>query len=255
MGFFSILLSIGAFFGIFAAIKEKKQQAQSREVSSNRAKVLEDEITECLSRQNFSKTQHIMGKNKETGLAFDEVNKKICLLFASRACVISSRIFSYKDVLSVEIVEDGETVTSTVRSSQIGGALIGGIALGGIGAVIGGLSGKTKTTGTVRKIILRLVVNNTNNPLHEVSFLNSETGIKQTDSRYQDAMQKARHWNGLIEVLIKRADMEDKENSANNVVQISQSSIADEIKKLAELCDSGILSEVEFQQQKEKLLG
>lgn len=255
MGFFSILLSIGAFFGVLTAIKENIQQTKQRQILSNKLITLENEIKECLSRQNFSKTQHIMGKNKETGLAFDEVNKKICLLFANHACVISSKIFSYKDVLSVEIVEDGEIVTSTVRSSQIGGALIGGIALGGLGAVIGGLSGKTKTTGTVRKIILRLVVNDTNNPLHEISFLDSQTEVSKKSPRYENAIKNARHWNSLIEVLIKRADMEDKENAANNVVQISQSSIADEIKKLAELRDAGILSDVEFQQQKKKLLG
>ncbi len=67
-------------------------------------------------------------------------------------------------------------------------------------------------------------------------------------------MQSARHWYGIIEVLIKQAE-EDKKNAVNNVVQISQSSITDEIKKLAELRDIGILSDVEFQQQKEKLLG
>lgn len=250
-----MVIAFGIYFVTSSLNQAKHRYIKQQAVLSNRIKVLEDEITECLSRQNFSKTQHIMGKNKETGLAFDEVNKKICLLFASRACVISSQIFSYKDVLSVEIVEDGETITSTVRSSQIGGALIGGIALGGIGAVIGGLSGKTKTSGAVRKIILRLVVNNTGNPLHEVSFLNLETGIKKIDARYQEAMQLARHWHSLIEVLIKRADMEDKENVANNVVQVSQNSIADEIKKLAELREAGILSDIEFQQQKEKLLG
>ena len=198
--------------------------------------------------------QQMIGCDGDSSIAIS-VSRKEVLLVTKQNGTISQQIINYKDILSVELFEDGETITSTVRSSQIGGMLIGGIALGGLGAVIGGLSGKTKTSGTVRKIILRLVINDTNNPLHEVHFLNSETEITKKDSRYQEVMQKARHWNSLIEVLIKRADMEDKENAANNVVQISQSSIADEIKKLAELRNAGILNDAEFQQQKEKLLG
>ncbi len=207
-----------------------------------------------LGIKDFCATQQLIGVDDNSALAIDEQKDEFYLINKSQEKFLS-RVILYKDLLSVEIFEDGETISSTVRSSQIGGALIGGIALGGIGAVIGGLSGKTKSSDKVEKIILRLVVNDTKNPLHEVYFLNFATGIKKKDSRYQEAMQKARHWNSLIEVLIKRADMEDKENSANNVVQISQSSIADEIKKLAELRDAGILSDAEFQQQKEKLLG
>ncbi len=200
----------------------------------------------------FMATQQIIGTDEKSALAIDEQKRKICLIDYGRKN-LTCRIISYKDLLSSEIFEDGETVTSTVRSSQIGGALIGALALGGIGAVIGGLSGKTKSSDKVKYMVLRLIVNDTKNPLHEIEFLKFIT--KKSDSEYRKAMQQARHWHGLIEILIKRADIEDKENAANNVVQISQSSIADEIKKLSELRDAGILSDVEFQQQKEKLLG
>ena len=232
---------------IFSALARRR----NKEEKDNKQAIQESYM---LLHDSFPSTQHTNGIAYETGLAINEKNKMICLI-DNRNETASSRVFSYKDLLSAEIFEDNETVTSTVRSSQIGGALIGGIALGGIGAVIGGLSGKTKTSGKVQKIVLRLVVNDTKNPLHEIYFLNWESGIDKKTDFYKEAMQKARHWHSLIEVLIKRADMEDKENAANNVVQISQSSIADEIKKLAELRDAGILSDVEFQQQKKKLLG
>lgn len=45
-----------------------------------------------------------------------------------------------------------------------------------------------------------------------------------------------------------------KKSSENETHAASSSSIADELKKLAELKESGILTEEEFQQQKEKLL-
>jgi hypothetical protein len=211
-------------------------------------------IKEYLSKiENFSTTQKFIGVKNRFGFAVDEERKKICLI--DGMCKdIEPKIISYHDLLSVELLEDSETITKTERSSQIGGALIGGLALGGIGAVIGGLSGRTETTGKVGKIILRLIVNDMAKPIHEVYFLNLENGIGKKSSRYQDAIQKARHWHSLMEIVIKRADMEDKENAVNNIVKTSQNSVADEIKKLAELRDTGILSDTEFQQQKEKLL-
>ncbi|MBS3955339.1 MAG: SHOCT domain-containing protein [Methylomicrobium sp.] len=200
---------------------------------------------------DFSVTQKVIGADGTTGLAIDEQQKKVCLI-DHRQQNISCRVVSYESLLSSELFEDGSTVTKTVRSSQIGGALIGGVALGGVGAIIGGLSGKTNTSGKVKRIDLRLIVNDTQNPLHDVNFLNFE--MNQDSPNYQSAMKTARHWHGLIEVLIKRADMEDRENPAT-ISQTQPISIADELKKLADLRDLGILSVEEFQQQKAKLLG
>ena len=72
---------------------------------------------------------------------------------------------------------------------------------------------------------------------------------------YQCAIKLARHWHGLIEVLIKQADIEDKVVFANDRSKMRETSVADEIKKLAELRDAGFLSADEFLQQKATLLG
>lgn len=200
---------------------------------------------------DFSVTQKVIGDDGATGLAIDEQRKKVCLI-DHRQRTVSCRVVTYKDLLSSEIFEDGSTVTKTVRSSQLGGALIGGLALGGVGAIIGGLSGKTKTSGKVKRIDLRITVNDTQNPLHDVNFLNVET--KQDGIVYQGAMKTARHWHGLVEVLIKRADMEERETHIV-AAPLLHASVADELKKLADLKDLGILSAEEFQSQKTRLLG
>ena len=182
----------------------------------------------------------------------DRFRKKICLI-DHRQQNLTTRVFVYKDLLSSEIFEDGATVTKTVRSSQIGGVLIGGLAFGGVGAIIGGLSGKTQTSGEVKKVDLRLTVNDTKNPLHDINFLGLKT--KKDGFLYKRAIQQARHWHGLIEVLIKRADLEDKAANTNDTLKLPSGSAADELKKLAELRDAGVLSIEEFQQQKSRLLG
>ncbi|MHB9100884.1 MAG: SHOCT domain-containing protein [Sulfuricella sp.] len=81
---------------------------------------------------------------------------------------------------------------------------------------------------------------------------------RKDGSIYTTAIQAARRWHGIVEVLMKRADSEEKslQNSERQIQPaLSNASVADEIKKLADLRDSGVLSADEFQQQKTRLLG
>lgn len=155
----------------------------------------------------FQITQKLLSTDGLVGLAIDEDRQKLCLFEQELSREVKHRIISYRDLLSSEIFEDGTTITKTNRTSQLGGALIGGIALGGVGAIIGGLSGKTESLSHVKRIDLRLVIDDTRQPLHDINLMN--VNVTKTDGRYKEAMSKARHWHGLIEVLIRRADMED----------------------------------------------
>ena len=155
---FLIFFIVGVAF-ICGTIISKKQEAMDKEL-------------EGLS--NFSATQKIMGNDGNTGFAIDEKNKKICLIEYTNQNV-TTRIFPYKDLLSSEIIENGTTITKVIRSSQISSAVIGGLAFGSVGAVISGLSGKTNTLGRVKRIDLKLTVNDIKKPIHIINFLNLET--------------------------------------------------------------------------------
>jgi hypothetical protein len=202
------------------------------------------------SLSDFTPTQKFMGCDGRTGIAIDEDRKKVCLIIFQSEDSLAS-LFSYKDLLASEIFEDGSTITSTSRSSQAGGALIGALALGGVGAIIGGLSGKTTSTHKVRRVDLRITVNSTNTPLYDITFMDTE-GPKD-GIVYSVAMQQARHWHGLLSVLIRRADTEDA--SVKSSPSVAAFSVSDEIRKLSQLRDEGLLSEEEYSQQKARLLG
>ncbi len=251
-----ILLSIlGIFFllGLFFLIQYLEKVNEEREKMTQKLKKkINDEVN---SLTGFTVTQITLGDffitEPISGIAFDENRKRLCLITLGDDG-IDLEIISYRDILSSEIFIDGESVTKTDRSSQLGGALIGGLVLGGAGAIIGGLSGSTVTSTNIKDAILRLVINRTSNPIHDVNFLHGDwyTGKEDTVNRHNNGMQGIRHWQGLMEIFIKLADLEDNKID-NNKKEVS---VADEVKKLAALKNEGILSEEEFLAEKTKLL-
>ena len=200
------------------------------------------------SQPDFAPSQSFIDCTGISGLAIDEQRKRILLLNLRKPH--SHRLIDYRDLLSSELFEDGTTISSAVRSSQIGGAVVGGLILGIPGALIGGLSGKREISTQVHHIDLRLMVNDVKTPLHEVRFLKHSR--KKGSLLYQMAMDNARRWQALMEVLIQQADR-DAQVTGQSVA--TATSIADEIRKLAELQNAGLLSPEEFQRQKAKMLG
>ncbi len=203
---------------------------------------------------DFAPTQQLTGCDGKSGLAVDEYQEKICLM-KSLMGEHFPVVVSYADIVSVEIHEDGQSVTKTVRSSQVMGALVGGAIAGGAGFIVGGLSGKTRSDDKVKRIDLRLVVDNTGDPLHFVTLLNLE--VKRGGILYEQAMNKALHWKGVIDIAIRRADRDYQERLATLAPEPAPlpSSVADELKKLAELRDASVLSAHEFENAKLRLLG
>jgi len=217
---------------------------------SNQKEELEQRLR---SMADFSPSQLVWSCNSMSALAVDEERQKLCLVKRT-AAGYAERVLPARDLLSAELFENGNSVTKTIRSSQIGGALIGGLAFGGVGAIIGGLSGKTVTSNKIRQVDLRLTVNDTTTPLHDVAFMNVEAS--KDGIIHSQAMRQARHWHGVLEILIKRADDEARAQMALPAIAPAEPvvSVADELRKLADLRIDGLLSNEEFERQKAKLL-
>jgi hypothetical protein len=208
---------------------------------------------------NFSVTQEFVGRElsgREYGILVDENRRKIALVEGS-IDDIEIRVIGYRDLISSEVFVDGDTVARTKRSSQIGGALIGGLAFGGVGAVIGGLSGKTVSSDEVGEVGLRIIINDTARPLYVIYFMRGKRESKASMS-YQRAIGQANHWHALVAAIIKSEDSKDDCQVKEGVSSLSRMSgdfyLADELSKLSELRDKGVLTEDEFMAQKQKLL-
>jgi len=248
-------IGLGVYFN-YRDAEKKRQEANTRQSSLRNT---EREL------EGFSISQKYVSNDMDTSILLDEENKKVCIIYSK---LQSKIILDYKDILESEILEDGNTITKTSRSSQIGGALLGGLLLGGVGAIIGGLSGEKSSVKEIIRVDLKIVINNIKKPVHVLNFLFDDSvdpmngrpfGIKKDSTKYKDAISKANHWHSLMSVLIRRADEEDKDkeqaNRNNNVVAQQLTSVADELRKLKQLNEEGVLTDEEFESQKKKLIG
>lgn len=253
--FLGIIMVVGVFWGAIAidkSLNKNKTNEKNEKINKlhNMQKLLKD----------FTVSQKYQSYDLKSSILLDEERKKVCFIFADTN---KTETYDYKDILESEIMEDGKTVTNTSRSSQIGGAIVGGVLAGGAGAVIGGLSGKKSSEKEINKIDLKVIVNNTKSPIKLINFLTADDidfngkpfPIKKDSPKYKSAMSSINHWHSLLGLLIKQTDSEDTGNTKNNKLNENINlSVADELNKLLQLKKEGILTEEEFNQQKQKIL-
>ncbi len=201
----------------------------------------------------FHTDELLVGELGESGIAVDRKRKAICLVSKSQGNV-ESQIIQYRDILSAEISEDGVSVTATNRTSQAGGLLLGGLALGGVGAVIGGLSGKKTTSEKISSIDLNIVVNRPESPVHSIRVMYVESA--KNGAVYRDRIKKAKHWLSLVDVFVRQADDDDRRDESNLKAQsqMNSLSVTDELTKLSALKNNGVISDDEFKVLKSTII-
>jgi uncharacterized membrane protein YsdA (DUF1294 family) len=157
--------------------------------------------------------------------------------------------YDFQRVTAVEIVENGVTMTNTNRGSQFIGAAVGELLLGGVGAIVGGSSGSTRTTNNVKSLHLKITVDDQTNPIWLICFFRSSTtnGTPPGNS----VLETGRASLERMHAHIRNAIFQSQAPKAS--VVLSRSS-ADEIRKLWELRQEGILTEDEYQHQKRRLV-
>lgn len=148
--------------------------------------------------------------------------------------------FYFNELKKYEIVEDGRTVTE----GGLGRALVGGLLFGGVGAVVGGVTGKRQTSNEILKLSLNITFDNEWVPEVSLDFISHKTSVYS--SEYKEATKN-------IQEAAKFLDRICEQNSAEKSLT-QTSSAADEILKYKQLLDIGAITQEEFQAKKESLL-
>lgn len=180
----------------------------------------------------------------------------IALNHEQRAIVLGTiaahRTYPWTSIASVDVIRDGSSITSTNRGSQLMGAAVGEVLLGPLGLLIGGVTGSKRTLQRVSQIGIKIIVDDRHTPIYTIDFLRVPgNGADPKNKLVKDAAQRAEHVHALLVNAIRNSSAQ----SATPQRQISERSAADRIDQLWKLKEAGALTDGEFQQQKQQILG
>lgn len=187
------------------------------------------EIEENL--KDFNETSSICNS-----FSIDDINKKVCIKSSN-----GIKIIKFNNLLSVELLED-ENIK--ISSGGLGRAVAGGVLFGGAGAIVGGVTGRKKTKSIVKSLKVKITIKDKINPVLYIVLSNSE--LKTSSLLYKGLLETAQKIIGALECIIDENNI--KNSGSNNL------SKADELMKLKNLLDLGILTQEEFNNEKFKIL-
>ncbi|QTD41944.1 SHOCT domain-containing protein [Sporosarcina sp. Te-1] len=173
-------------------------------------------------------------------VAFDEEQQKWAVMTSSGSM---NRIYKYSDIVNFELIEDGESVAT----GGLGRALVGGALFGGVGAIVGGVTGKRKSKAFCSNLKLKVTIKDMKNPVVYLDFIN--TKMKKDGNAYKTIARTAQECLSIFQLIC------DKQKNESNNTTSSALSTADEIKKFKELLDEGVITNEEFDKKKKELLG
>lgn len=106
-------------------------------------------------------------------------------------------VYGYSDIIAVEVLRNGDAVTTTDRGSQVAGAAVGALLLGPMGLLLGGLTGRKKQSQKVSSLTLRIVTSDMKAPVVDVPFLELKApGLDVSSKRLQRAATLVAEWHG-----------------------------------------------------------
>ena len=198
----------------------------------------------------------------------DDKNQQVLFIKAVGG-VITHKIIRYNEIIGVDISENGHSVFNKSTSSAVGRAIVGGVLLGGVGAVIGGVTGKSKEKKTIDSYKITIQLIDINNLTYEIEFIDFELELddlgKELLSQIKSYVNKIK---SALLTIIKANEMMIQAQALEQVVSQKQIesqeikalqenngySVADELLKLSDLHKQGILTDEEYEIQKQKVL-
>lgn len=183
--------------------------------------------------KNFNATKKV-GKLLE----IDEGSKKWIL-------VQNHRIYDFDDIVDFELLEDGESIVK----GGLGRAIVGGALLGGVGAVVGGVTGRKKSKSICNSMSIKIVLNDMKNPNAYIKLI--ESPAKKDGFVYRTMFNAAQECLSVLELMCNS----QKENISNNEEPSNQEVDYDSLRKLSCLLTDGIITQEEFDAKKKQMLG
>lgn len=154
-----------------------------------------------------------------------------------------SWVYSFSDIREFELLENGNSVSS----GGLGRAVAGGILFGGVGAVVGGVTGKKKNVSTVTSMQIKITTADMDTPAVYINFITGGTSYKTNSFVYRDFAKSAQEILSTLSVIVNSKD--GSKQAASGAGNIS------ELREYKKLLDEGIITKAEFDKKKQSILG
>jgi hypothetical protein len=148
---------------------------------------------------DFTPDSIYLGGSKGCAIAIDSSKSKMALV--SPGGVLSEVDFG--DVLGVEVLRNGTSITKTNRGSQVAGAAVGALLLGPVGLLLGGVTGSKRQDEKVKRLAIKILVNDLKNPVHEVLFFDGPES-KNDSLLVKMAVGQLDEWEGRVKAILSR---------------------------------------------------
>lgn len=122
------------------------------------------------------------------------------------------KIYNFSDISSYELIEDNDTIIK----GGLGRAVVGGALLGGVGAIVGGTTGKKTSKKQINKLYVKITVNDFNNPVVMIKIINTPT--KSNSLTYSAAFKSAQEILSLVELMFKQCNNERIEEVSEEAI-------------------------------------
>jgi len=193
-------------------------------------------------------------------------------------------VYPFRAVLESRLLEDGNTLLKTARTSPVGSAQFDSLMTSKAGFIIDQSMKDAGSQPEFKSIDLRIITNDQVEPVHMLHFLHAPAGDQ--DSAYRTAMRQAEHCHTFMSELINSLDNEDAAAELERQKEIQSeflkkaaiegdatlppsiaafakdlddpvqetAAVVDELRKLTDLRDQTAITQEEFDTLKARLL-
>ncbi|MBT3070949.1 hypothetical protein KKP04_08720 [Rhodomicrobium sp. Az07] len=160
--------------------------------ANGQAKLREKQLGTLASVPNFKPDVQYASPDGSTVLGFDITTEQFIIAGWNRPL----QLFRFADLVDVAIEKDGTLIQKTNRGSQVFGATAGALLLGPVGLVMGGVTGSKRSEERIRKLSLKIYVNDLGQPLHEIVFFSHPSGVDPNSFLLAPSYRQAEEWFG-----------------------------------------------------------
>lgn len=184
----TFLTIIGLFFGaaiIWGIIQGVSQSTKHKEQGQA-----------LLAIPDFRPLVQFNGASGGSGVGIDPNNNKFAIITGK-----NTRVFSFADLVAVEVLRNGSSLTKTNRGSQVAGAAVGAVLLGPLGLLLGGVTGSKRNVEKVDRLSLKIFTNDLVTPIYEIVFFGGPQS-KPDSFVVKQGAQQLDEWYGRFQTIL-----------------------------------------------------